>query len=268
MAAPFGTALLIVTLLASASGGEDRPENRDRNDDGRSAVLLGKLAKPVKLGFRDAPLGDVLKSIKRATAEPGDNGVAVHVDPRGLIAAKVTLQKRITFESDERKPLGVSLGRLLRPIGLTYRAEGGLLKITAMSPKMNLIDRGEQTRAILVVLEQPLHLALEKVSLEDALIFITMTTSGPAIPSGLPIHVDPVGLQEAGLTMQAPVSIRSKDKEPLKSSLRRGLRSVKLDLMVKDGLLTITSQESYDEDLDQAKPGEPGPPETKKNGGK
>jgi hypothetical protein len=51
--------------------------------------------------------------------------------------------------------------------------------------------------------------------------------------------------------MLTKVSVDSKPGEPLKASLRRMLNSVKLDFTVKQGLITVTSQDSLDEEFDE-----------------
>lgn len=67
--------------------------------------------------------------------------------------------------------------------------------------------------------------------------------SRPSPGSGIatiPFYVDPVGIQEAGATMSSQVTIVSKGG-PLKTSLRQALRSLGMDYVVKDGLVTISS---------------------------
>lgn len=82
---------------------------------------------------------------------------------------------------------------------------------------------------------QPVGTPLDKV-----LMAIAARTTSPSLPSGVPIFVDPVGLQEARATMSSPITIRD-SSSPLSVSLREALKSVKLDHHVSRGLLIITS---------------------------
>src|SRR5260370_38072621 len=78
--------------------------------------------------------------------------------------------------------------------------------------------------------------------LEDLLKDIKSATQGPN-DSGIPIYVDPVGLQEAEKTMTSPVTL-DLEGVPLKATLRLLLKQLGLTYTVKDGLLTITSESS------------------------
>ncbi|MBV8234029.1 MAG: hypothetical protein JO329_28960, partial [Planctomycetaceae bacterium] len=64
--------------------------------------------------------------------------------------------------------------------------------------------------------------------------------------TGIPIYVDPVGLQEAEKTMTSPVTL-DLEGVPLKTTLRLLLKQLGLTYTVKDGLLTITSESSEDQ---------------------
>ncbi len=77
--------------------------------------------------------------------------------------------------------------------------------------------------------------------LEDVLEYIKSATKGPN-DNGLPMYVDPVGLNEAEKTMTSPVAINL-EGIPLKTSLRLALRQLGLYYYVRDGLLTVTSGE-------------------------
>ena len=81
--------------------------------------------------------------------------------------------------------------------------------------------------------------------LEDVLKYIKSATQGPN-DTGIPIYVDPVGLQEAEKTMTSPVTL-DLEGVPLKTTLRLLLKQLGLTYTVKDGLLTITSESSEDQ---------------------
>ena len=78
--------------------------------------------------------------------------------------------------------------------------------------------------------------------LEDVLKYIKQATQDEAadLPTGIPIYVDPVGLQEAEKTMASPSRSTSK-ASPSRRRLRLLLKQLGLTYTVKDGLLTITS---------------------------
>ena len=62
----------------------------------------------------------------------------------------------------------------------------------------------------------------------------------PGLPGGIPIYVDPIGLQDSDKTMASTVVI-DLDGIPLKTTLRLLLKQLSLEYVVKDGLMTITS---------------------------
>ena len=69
--------------------------------------------------------------------------------------------------------------------------------------------------------------------------------------SGIPIYVDPIGLQEAGKSMNSPVTVPGTPKQASpKAILEQVLAQLKLDYVVKDGFLMITSKESVDKPVD------------------
>jgi hypothetical protein len=69
-----------------------------------------------------------------------------------------------------------------------------------------------------------------------------VTTSG-VLWDGIPIFVDPIGLQESGRTMNSPVTVSLKGV-PIRKALEVALGQLKLCYCVKDGFLLITSKES------------------------
>jgi hypothetical protein len=72
---------------------------------------------------------------------------------------------------------------------------------------------------------------------------IKRETRNGVLPDGIPIYVDPIGLQEAGVTMNSPVTVSSKDV-PIRKALADALGQLKLCYVVKDGWMLITSKES------------------------
>jgi RNA polymerase sigma factor (sigma-70 family) len=106
--------------------------------------------------------------------------------------------------------------------------------------------------AILAKLEEPLAMSFpNETPLEDVLKYIKAATQGTT-GSGIPIYVDPLGLQEAEKTLTSPVQL---DLEgiPLRRTLQLALQQLGLVYFVDDGLLVITSQNSEQTKLDPSK---------------
>jgi len=107
--------------------------------------------------------------------------------------------------------------------------------------------RDDPSRRIINELAKPVEMAFKvDTPLEEVIRYIRQSTSGPAFPGGIPIYVDPRGLQDADKTMASTVSI-DLHGIPLRKTLGLLLRQLSLEYQVEDGLLTITSTSSHDE---------------------
>jgi hypothetical protein len=233
----------LLGVAGAAAVGQQNLSREGRLREGKVTfdAALAALKKPVVLDVRDAPLGDVLLTVKKATAGPGDKGVPILVNPVALQAVGATLETPVTAES-RGEPVGEALGRLLGPLGLTYMIRDGFLVVTYDAAQGKDAGRGPdpRDRPVLLKLEEPLPLSFKNVPFEDVLKFIKAASAGPE-DQGIPIFVDPAALQRARLTMITPVTIASRDGEPLKDALRRLLRPKNLAYQVKDGLLQVVS---------------------------
>ncbi len=110
---------------------------------------------------------------------------------------------------------------------------------------VDLLDRDPKTKAIIAKLDEPVPMNFQnETPLEDVLKYIKQATQGPS-DSGIPIYVDPVGLQEAEKTMTSPITL-DLEGVPLKTTLRLMLKQLGLTYTVKDGMLTISSSSSED----------------------
>jgi hypothetical protein len=119
-------------------------------------------------------------------------------------------------------------------------------RIQRYGKAVDLLDRDPKTKSILAKLDEPISMNFaNETPLEDVLKYIKSATQGPN-DSGIPIYVDPVGLQEAEKTMTSPVTL-DLEGVPLKTTLRLLLKQLGLTYTVKDGLLTITSESSEDQ---------------------
>jgi tetratricopeptide (TPR) repeat protein len=111
---------------------------------------------------------------------------------------------------------------------------------------VDLLARDKKTMNILAKLDEPIAMNFaNETPLEDVLKYIKSATQGPN-DSGIPIYVDPVGLQEAEKTLTSPITL-DLEGVPLKTTLRLLLKQLTLTYTVKDGLLTITSESSNDQ---------------------
>ena len=112
-----------------------------------------------------------------------------------------------------------------------------------------IFDRDEKTKAILAKLNERISMNFgNETPLDDVKKYIEQSTQDEAagLPTGIPIYVDPQGLQDADKTMASTVQI-SLEGIPLKTTLRLLLKQLNLVYTVKDGLLTITSNSSEDQ---------------------
>jgi RNA polymerase sigma factor (sigma-70 family) len=101
--------------------------------------------------------------------------------------------------------------------------------------------------AVLAKLEEPVAMSFaNETPLEDILKYIKQATTGPNF-AGIPIYVDPIGLQEAERTLNSTVQI-DLEGVPLRRTLQLALKQLGLAYFVDDGVLCITSQ-----DAEQAK---------------
>jgi len=92
-------------------------------------LTLAKLEEPVSMSFaNETPFELVLKYIKAATTGPKDPGILIYVDPVALNEAGKTMTSPVTLDM-EGAPLSVTLGLMVKQLGLGYVVRDGLLKI-------------------------------------------------------------------------------------------------------------------------------------------
>jgi hypothetical protein len=120
-------------------------------------------------------------------------------------------------------------------------------RIRRYGQAVDLFDRDERTKMILQKLSEPIPMSFnEETPLEDVLKYVKQATT-TATYQGIPIYVDPIGLNEADKTLQSTVRNLDLDGVPLKITLKLLLKQLDLTYTVKDGFLMITSQESEDQ---------------------
>lgn len=94
-------------------------------------------------------------------------------------------------------------------------------------------------------LQQPANLPFkDETPLEDVVKFIRTSTQGPDSPSGIPIYVDPIGLQEAEKTLQSPITLEM-EGITLASGLDLMLKQIGMSYSVRpDGIVWIAPSDS------------------------
>jgi RNA polymerase sigma factor (sigma-70 family) len=101
-------------------------------------------------------------------------------------------------------------------------------------------------KIIRAALEKPLAMAFaSETPLEDVIKYIRSATQEPGMDQGLPIYLDPTGLQETDKTASSPVTL-SLEGIKLKTTLRLMLKQIGLGYYVKHGLLIITNLDDED----------------------
>ncbi len=118
-------------------------------------------------------------------------------------------------------------------------------RIKRWGKAVDLFERDPKTRQILEKLDEPISMSFaNETPLDDVLKYIKQATATPSF-NGIPIYVDPIGLQEAERSLNSTVQI-DLEGVPLKITLRLILKQLGLIYTVKDGFLMITSAESED----------------------
>ncbi len=127
---------------------------------------------------------------------------------------------------------------------LLSAVRGWFLWVVPEAPPVTEGDAAANAR-ILKALGRPIPLHFpQETPLEDVIKAIRDATRGPN-DSGIPIYIDPLGLQEAEKTQQSPITI-DLEGVPLRTSLHLILKQLGMTYGVGGGVLVITSAESED----------------------
>ncbi len=106
--------------------------------------------------------------------------------------------------------------------------------------------RDDRSQRIVAELNKVIEMSFQvETPLSDFVAYVRKATSGPSFPDGIPIYVDPQGLQDADKTLASTLAIDLHGL-PLRTTLRLALRQLSLAFRVRDGLLTITSNSADD----------------------
>jgi RNA polymerase sigma factor (sigma-70 family) len=100
-----------------------------------------------------------------------------------------------------------------------------------------------KSQAILAKLEEPIKMPFDdETALEDVLKYIKQSTTTEKYP-GIPIYVDPAGLEEAERSMTSTVKSMDLEGIPLRRTLQLLLKQLGLVYSVQDGFLYITAEQ-------------------------
>lgn len=93
--------------------------------------VLGRLGRPLRMPPSPAPsLADLLKATRLSTPDDGGVGIPIYLEPSGLEASGADLNASIG-PPRAGASVATALEESLRPIGLGYYVEDGLLRITS-----------------------------------------------------------------------------------------------------------------------------------------
>jgi hypothetical protein len=97
----------------------------------QNEAVLKALDQPLTISFaKPTPLSDVLAHVKSAATKAG-NSLPIYVDPRGLEAAEVKPDSKVTIDL-EGVPLKTSLRLLLKQLYLAYCVRDGVVIISSV----------------------------------------------------------------------------------------------------------------------------------------
>jgi hypothetical protein len=109
-----------------------------------------------------------------------------------------------------------------------------------------------RSRLIRSKLDEPVVMSFpNETPLDNVLKYIQSSTKSPEMPKGIPVYVDPIGLQESEKSLTSSVRI-DLDGVPLRRTLQLVLKQLGLSYHVEDGMIFITSEVSEDRPLGPA----------------
>jgi len=142
---------------------------------------------------------------------------------------------------EEAERLAGAVGTEKTP-AVSVRMSGATVKADKLNP-----DAGDgpgkdaRSLAVLKVLDDPVSMNFpNETPIEDVLKYVRAGTRSAEFPNGLPIYVDPVGLQEAEKTLSSTVSIEL-EGVPLRRTLYLALRQLGLIYKIEDGMIYVTA---------------------------
>jgi RNA polymerase sigma factor (sigma-70 family) len=124
--------------------------------------------------------------------------------------------------------------------------------VVAIATELAIRDKNPNSRTVLKKLELPVSMSFnDDTPLEDVIKYIKVASTTETY-KGIPIYVDPRGLQEAGKSMTSTVSNLDLEGIPLKATLRLLLKQIGLAYCVRDGVIIISSTQGILDELREA----------------
>ncbi|HEX3448675.1 MAG TPA: hypothetical protein VHS97_10505, partial [Isosphaeraceae bacterium] len=124
-------------------------------------------------------------------------------------------------------------------------------QIAALAAGLAAREGDPLSKVVLKKLEEPISMSFaNETPLDDVLKYIRQATTTPTY-AGIPIYVDPKGLEEATAALDSTVSF-DLEHVPLKTTLRLMLKQIGLAYCVRDGVLIISSVQGVNEELNEA----------------
>jgi hypothetical protein len=112
-------------------------------------------------------------------------------------------------------------------------------------------ETNPKSKFVFKKLDEPIPMSFaNETPLEDILKYIKQATTSKEDPAGIPIYVDPKGLQDAEATLNSTIAV-DLDGVPLKTTLRLVLKQLGLAYCVRDGVLIISSVQGINEELQE-----------------
>ena len=210
-----------------------------------AAVVFERLARRVDVPFANpTPLGEVVAFFRKELYVPNSEPpVAVYLDPIALREVEKTADTPVTLALP-----GVTLARGLElALGqLDLRHDvmpDGLVWITPIDredrPRGVEPVSGEAARTWSALFKKVSLPFLAETPLGDVLKYVKSVSQTSDRPDGLPIYLDPVGLQAAEKAESTPLQINL-EGQPLEVGLRLGLKTLGLTFRVRpSGLVHI-----------------------------
>jgi hypothetical protein len=161
--------------------------------------------------------------------------VSAYAAEADLWRAKAAARYRATAKASISSAGASELGN---DEGERNRAESGAQQL----PRLGQDPRSQQIIARLGDLV-PMKF-VDETPLEEIIKHIKQATKSSDMPGGIPIYVDPVGLQEAEKTLTSTVQGIDLEGVPLRRTLQLALSQLNLGYFIVDGMLYITSDES------------------------
>ena len=107
-------------------------------------------------------------------------------------------------------------------------------------------DDPDGDKKVMAELAKPISMPFaQETPLEDVIKYIKTATTSPIFEQGLPIYIEPEGLQSAEKTMDSPIKLNLEGIK-LKTTLRLVLKQHGLGYYVKHGLVIITNLDDED----------------------